>query len=352
MASIPPGRRPIHTNNTYMKRLFLALSLFVAGVTYAQEGEQSLQETARNFMRSGDFDNAIVVLNRALQNDKGNLALQKDLALAYYYKRDYAHALETVRPMMDHPDADVPTFQIAGNVYKAMEEVKDADKMYKKALKKFPNSGPLLSEYGELLWADKDYNAIKYWERGIKDDPSYAGNYYNAALYYYYTKDKVWSLVYGEIFVNMESLTERAAAMKKLLLEGYKEKLFADANISKDDKNKSEFAKAFLETMNRQSGVANKGLNTDVLTMIRTRFILDWYKTHAAKYPFRLFDYQQQLLREGMFEAYNQWLFGTVESLPVYDNWTKTHSEAYNKFATFQKGRIFKMPTGQYYQAL
>jgi hypothetical protein len=51
-----------------------------------------------------------------------------------------------------------------------------------------------------------------------------------------------------------------------------------------------------------------------------------------------------------MFEAYNQWLFGTVESLPVYDNWTKTHSETYNKFTAFQKSRIFKMPPGQYYQ--
>jgi tetratricopeptide (TPR) repeat protein len=333
-----------------MKRFFLVVSLFTALAGFAQQGEQSLQETARSFMRSGDFDNAIVVLNRALQSDKNNLALQKDLALAYYYKRDYAKAQETVKPMLDHEDVDVVSYQIAGNIYKAMEEVKEADKMYKKALRKFPNSGALYSEYGELLWAKKDYEAINFWEKGIKEDPSFAGNYYNAALFYFYTKDKVWGLLYGEIFVNMESLTERAAAMKQLLLEGYKEKLFADADVQKDDKNKSEFAKAFLETMNKQSSVANRGLSTEVLTMIRARFILDWYKTYAAKFPFKLFDYQQQLLREGMFEAYNQWIFGMVESLPAYENWNKTHSEAYNKFATFQKGRIFKMPSGQYYQ--
>ena len=47
----------------------------------------------------------------------------------------------------------------------------------------------------------------------------------------------------------------------------------------------------------------------------RTRFILDWSKTYGAKFPFKLFDFQQQLLREGMFEAYNQWLFGAGESL-------------------------------------
>lgn len=327
--------------------------MLVAISSYAQPQDQNLQETARGFMRSGDFDNAILVLNRAIQNEPNSLDLQKDLALAYYYKRDYAKALEVVNPMLDRDDADVMAFQIGGNVYKALEEVKDAEKMYRKALKKFPTSGALYSEYGELLWAKKDFEAITQWEKGIKEDPSYAGNYYNAALYYYYTKDKVWSLLYGEIFVNMESLTERAAAMKGLLLSAYKEKLFVDGDMLKDqDKKLSEFGKAFLQTMGRQSSLANKGLTTETLTALRTRFILDWSANYAKKFPFKLFDYQQQLIREGMFEAYNQWLFGTVENLPAYDNWTKTHMEAYNKFSAFQKGRIFKIPQGQNYRDL
>jgi tetratricopeptide (TPR) repeat protein len=244
------------------------------------------------------------------------------------------------------------TFQIAGNIYKALEEVKEGEKMYRKALKKFPKSGPLFSEYGELLWAKKDYEAIKIWEKGIKEDPSFAGNYYNAALFHFYTKDKVWSLIYGEIFVNMESLTERATAMKQLLLEGYKDKLFSDANLMKGVDTKNGFAVAFLQTMNQQSSLAFKGLNTETLTMIRTRFILEWFHQYGSRYPFRLFDYHQQLIREGMFEAYNQWLFGTVENLAAYDQWIRTHAEAYNKFSGFQRGRIFKMPAGQYYQEL
>ncbi|MBD0296127.1 MAG: tetratricopeptide repeat protein [Flavisolibacter sp.] len=312
--------------------------------------EQSLQETARSFMRAGDFENAVVVLNRALQQDPRSLELQKDLAMAYYYKRDYVRALDQIKPMLLRDDADVMTYQIGGNIYKALEEVKDAEKMYKTALKKFPNSGPLYSEYGELLWARKDFSAIEQWEKGIREDPGFAGNYYNAALYYYYTKEKVWSLIYGEIFVNMENLTERAVAMKQLLLSGYKEKLFADADIMKDQTSKSGFTQAFLQTMNKLSGLTSRGITTETLTMIRTRFILDWFANYASKYPFRLFDYQQQLIREGMFEAYNQWLFGTVENLPAFDNWTRTHSEAYNAFTTFQKGRVFKMPPGQFYQ--
>lgn len=311
---------------------------------------KTLQDNARSFMRQGDLDNAIIILNRALQQDKNNLELQKDLAQAYYYKRNYEKALEGVKIMMDRSDADVVAYQIAGNVYKALEDTKEADKMYKKALKKFPESGPLYSEYGELLWAKKDYNAINYWEKGIQADPSFSGNYYNAALYYYYTKDKIWSLLYGEIFVNMESLTPRGAAMKELLLNSYKEKLFSNADVLKgEENNKSEFAKAVLQTMNQQGSIANRGITTETLTMIRTRFITEWYAKHAKKFPFRLFDYHQQLLQDGMFEAYNQWLFGTVENLPAFETWVKKHQDQYAKFTTFQKGRIFKMPANQYY---
>lgn len=302
-------------------------------------------------MRSGDFDNAIIVLTRALQQDSKNLEMQKDLVMSYYLKRDYTKALEGVKALLNRDDADVVTYQIAGNVYKALEEPGDCAKLYKKGLKKFPNSGALHSEYGELLWATKDFSSIKQWEEGIRLDPAYSGNYYNAALFYFYAKDKVWSLIYGEIFVNMESLGERGAAMKQLLLQGYKEKLFADADLMKGEENtKSEFAKTFLRSMSKQSSLANTGVTTETLTMMRTRFILDWYENNAAKYPFRLFDYQRQLLSEGMFDAYNQWLFGSSENLAAYDNWTKTHVEEYNSFNTFLRSRVFRMPQGQYYQ--
>jgi tetratricopeptide (TPR) repeat protein len=330
---------------------FLVATLF-AITSFAQpEDLKTMQANARTFMQEGKLDDAIAVLNRALQQDKNSLDMQKDLVMCYYLKRDYTRALEGVKSLLDRDDADEVVYQLAGNVYKALEQVKDCEKAYKKGLKKFPKSGPLYSEYGELLWSSKDYSAINLWEKGIQTDPTYAGNYYNAALYYFYTKDKVWSLIYGEIFVNMESLSERAASMKQLLLQGYKEKLFAEADLMKgEEKNKNEFARAYLQVMNKQSSLANKGLSIETITMIRSRFILDWFATNAAKFPFRLFDYHRQLLQEGLFEAYNQWLFGPVDNLAAYDTWTKTHAEQYTAFNNFQQSRVFKMPAGQYYQ--
>jgi tetratricopeptide (TPR) repeat protein len=335
-----------------MKKLFFLLFSFSVATAFAQPQDQTAQETARTFMRSGDWDNAILVLNKALQQDQNSLELQKDLALAYYYKRDFTKALDQVKPMLDRDDADEATYQIGGNIYKALEMVKEGEKMYKKGIRKFPQSGPLYSEYGELLWEKKDFDAIGIWEKGIQIAPAYAGNYYNAAVYYYYTKDKIWTLIYGEIFVNMEYLTDRATEMKKLLLSTYKEKLFNNIDPKGDAKNKSEFAKAVLQSYEKQSGLISRGITIETLTMLRTRFILDWFATNGTKFPFKLFEYQQQLIRSGMFDAYNQWLFGTVENLPAFDQWAKTNSESYAKFTAFQKGRVFKMPQGQYYQNL
>lgn len=337
-----------------MKKLLFAVGvLLFAGVAIAQEQDsKSMQETAKNFVRQGDYSNAIMMLNRALQKDADNLDLKKDLAFAYFMHRDYVRALEVAKPFADRADADVQSYQILGMVYKAIEERKDCEKMYRAALKKFPGSGVLYSEYGDMLWSKEEYKAaIKQWEKGIEVDPNHSGNYYNAAKYYYFTTDKVWALIYGEIFVNLESYSKRTPEIKTLLLDAYK-KLFTDADMEKGQDTKNEFVKTFLAVMKTQSGyVAANGVTPETLTAIRTKFIVDWFSKYATKYPFRLFDYQQQLLKGGMFDAYNQWIFGMAANLPAYENWTKSHTEEYNQFNNFQRNRVFKVPvTGQYYQ--
>jgi hypothetical protein len=198
------------------------------------------------------------------------------------------------------------------------------------------------------MWVLQDNSAIKQWEKGIEMDPGFSGNYFNASKFYSFSADKVWSLVYGEIFLNIDPLSSNTPEMKNLLLEGYK-KLFADADLEKNNTDKNKFALAFLKTMNKQSSLAASGINAESLTMIRTRFILDWFANYAKEFPFRLFDLQQQYIKDGLFDAYNQWLFATAQNLPAYQSWTTAHSDEYNELNRFLKTRVFKLPKGQYY---
>ena len=110
-----------------MKKYFLIFCVFllpVLAVSAQTDDPKILYENAKTFMQSGDFDNAIIVLNRALQTDKNNLGMRKDLAMSYYYKRDYIKALDQAKLLLDRDDADAVCYQIAGNVYKALEEAR------------------------------------------------------------------------------------------------------------------------------------------------------------------------------------------------------------------------------------
>lgn len=334
-----------------MKQLIFLLALTTTSLfAAAQEPDAAqLHETAKQFMRTGDWTNAILVLNKALAKEPTSIGIQKDIALTYYYQRDFAKAKEAIKPLAEREDADVQVYQIAGTIYKAIEENKECDRIYRKALKKFPNAGALYAEYGELLWMQKDNNCIVQWEQGIQNDPNYSGNYYFASRFYYFTTNVVWSLVYGEMFINIESYSSRTAEIKNLLLEAYK-KFFNGEFKDKSNKPKDAFSEAFLATINRNNGVINSGVTTETLTMLRTRFILDWYNENNTKFPFRLFEHQRQLLQEGMFEAYNQWIFEAAGDLPAYENWTKLNAAQYNEFTKFQRSKLFKVPAGQYYR--
>ncbi len=333
-----------------MKKILFAIACVVLSINVfaQQEDVEKLHENAKTFMRQGDYANASLILVRAAALAPNNIEIAKDLAYDYYLQRENNKALDALKPFLDNDNADDQAYQITGTVYRALNQPKEAEKIYKKAIKTFPASGPLYNEYGELLWSNRDNNAIKLWEKGIELDPSYANNYYNACKYYYSTKDNIWSLLYGEIFINIESFTSRTAEIKNVLLDSYK-KLFASTNLLQDIKGKNKFEVAFLTTMNKQNSIVSNGIDAESLTMIRTRFILDWDKDYADKFPSKLFDLQKDLLEKGLFPVYNQWIFGAAQNLAAYQTWIGTHSEEYPAFNKYQQDRLFKIPKGQYY---
>jgi tetratricopeptide (TPR) repeat protein len=326
----------------------LLYSFFFSSPLFSQTAKE-LQETAHSFMKQADYANAVLVLNRAVQMEPQNLDIIKDLSLSYYFQRDNNKAMEVIKPLLEREDADDQCFQIASNIYKQLQQPKESDKLYRKGLKKFPDSGPLYNDLGELLWEQNDYSAIKQWEKGIEVDPGFSRNYYNACRFYFFTTDKIWSIIYGETFINMEPFGSRTPEIKSILLESYK-KLFESTEITLPAvAEKNKFMAAYVKTTGKQNALAAAGINTETLTMIRTRFILDWYQEYAGKFPFKLFEFHRQLLQEGMFDAYNQWVFESVQNLAAYQNWTVLHADEYNAFTRFQKSRMYKVPAGQYY---
>ncbi len=327
------------------------LAFFTLCASAQQQTVQQLQETAKTLMQQGDLVNAVAILERAAQQEPANLAVLKDLSFAHYLKSDFAKAIEVAKPLLDRPDVDEQTYQILGMSYKNTAQYKECAKMYKKALKKFPGSGVIYNEYGELMAMDKNQEeAIIQWGKGISADPNYSSNYYNAAMYHTFKNNWIKTLIYGELFLNLESYTARTTDIKNAMLMAYRN-LFKGTAIEQlmAARTTTAFEKAVLETLAKTTALVKGGIDMDNITTIRTRFILEWFQGRQAQYPFRLFDQQQYLLREGLFEAYNQWIFGMAINADAYKLWQTNHPKEAASFKAFQESRVFKMPAVQNY---
>ena len=315
-----------------------------------EQTARQLQETARTLVQKGDFEKAVVILERAKQKEPNNIELLRDLCFAAYLKRDFSKSVEVGKELTDKPEADPQAFQLLGLSYKAIASYKECGKLYRTALRKFPNSGVIYNEYAEVFALENNMEeAIAQWEKGIELDPVYSSNYYNAALYYVRKNNWLRAALYGEIFLNLESYSARTEEIKIQLFSAYKG-LLASGTIQqlKEVKTASAFEKNILDVL-AKAAAKTKVSGIDELISIRTRFMLEWIQGKQKQFPFRLFDHQQYLLSQGLFEAYNYWLFSNSLSAGVYEAWGKSYPKESDGFKTFQQSRVFKIPAGEYY---
>ena len=316
----------------------------------AQEQTTALiQETAKSLVQKGDYENAVMFLEKAKLQDPKNISILKELSFANYLKRDFARAIEVGNESIVKTDADEQAFQILGLSYKAIASYKDCSKMYRTALRKFPNSGVIYNEYAELFALESDLEqAINQWEKGISVDPNYSSNYFNAAMYYGRKNNWLRAILYAELFLNLESYSTRTEEMKAEIITDFTNLIKPGAiSTLQNTKTTTAFEKTILEGMAKVS--ANNKVSIDDIISIRTKFLLEWVQGKQKQYPFRLFEHQQYLLSQGLFEAYNYWLFNTPAGEEAYQIWQKNHSKETAGFKEFQQSRVFKIPSGEYY---
>ncbi len=334
-----------------LKPIFITLMMLLAFNSMHAQSLDELKQAAKGYIKIADYPNAILVLTRASTMAPNDMVITRDLAAVHYYQNQYDKALPLIKKVIESNEADEQAYQIAGNIYAKQSQPKEAEKVYKKGIKAYPASGPLYCEYGEVLTSQQNTAlAIDAWEKGIEKDAGYSKNYFNAAKYYYLYNNPLWSILYGEIFINMEPQGLRTPEIKAVVLDAYK-KLFTNVDEYAERKSLTEFEKSVLSTLKKYSNSTALGVNTESLTMLRTKFVLSWFAGEQAKnYPYKLFETQQSLLKEGLFPAYNHWLFTIVDNLPAYQNWINLHKAEATQLSTAQKSRLYKQPPGQYYK--
>ncbi len=293
-------------------------------------------------MMQGNMPQAIVTYQQAINLAPDKMVLYRDLAQAYYLSGNYDDALKVLEPIMKNKDADEQSYQIKAACQTATKDIKKAKSTLQEGLKRYPNSGILYHDLGKIYEEDNQLvYALESWLNGIQADPAYHVNYYEAARTYMGTKKPVWAVIYAEMFLNIEQHTPRADETRDMLLGAYM-RMFQSLGTTggipkyKDKKKPISFGNTFEDAVSltylHLSPVISDGINTENLIMLRTRFMMDWTRNYAAKYPFSLYSRLNDMLQNGQFDTYNQWIFGKIDNPQDFEIWKKFHSDAMPAF--------------------
>ncbi len=335
--------------------LFTSLVLFFFQVQnlQAQSNEEKALAKAKEAIKlvdEGQYAEGIKLLEEAQKLDSKNTTYPYEIAYAYYYQKEYKKAIKYLEPLMKQSNAKADVYQLIGNSYDLMGNKQKALSIYDEGLERFPSSGNLHLERGNMQLFKEDYEgALAYYEKGIQVAPEFPSNYYWASRIYCSSSEKVWGMLYGEIFINLEPNTKRTGEISKLLFDTYKQGIQFTSDTSmtvsfskRSVMNVSELEKGgemkmpygtFVYEITLLTSVINeKKIDLASLNRIRTNFVDVYHQNkNNTKYPNVLIDYQQQLISAGHFEAYNYWLLGKGEEA-TFAQWRTDNKTKWDAF--------------------
>ncbi|WP_108869397.1 tetratricopeptide repeat protein [Aquimarina aquimarini] len=333
-----------------MNKIFLFFLLqFLVISSFAQSDSEIALTKAKEaikLMDEGKIDKSIELLEESQKLDSKNYIYPYEIAYAYVLKKEYKKAIKILKKVKKYETLNSQVYQMSGNCYSYLEEPDKAIKEYEEGMNRFPNSGNLHLEKGNIFLGQEKYDeAIKNYENGIDVDPTYTSNYYRLAKLFLNSTDKLSGLIYGEIFMNLERTTERTQEISELLYDTYQSSItlsdkeskidFCEVIIDASEMKPNEeiklplcaiFGKNFILAI-----INEKTIDLNSLSLIRQKFIENYFKEDFEKYPNVLFNYQKELLDENLFDAYNHYLF-QIGAQDEFNEWIETHNKEYDEF--------------------
>lgn len=183
-----------------------------------KEKAQKIGMEAIQLMDEGNYKKSITLLFKAIKLDPDRFAYRYEIGYALYSSELYDETIEWLKPLASHPDVSDVLFQLLGNSYDEIDSPDSAIYAYQLGLEKFPNSGKLHLEPGIVEYRRENYDkAIEYWENGVRAEPDYSSNYFWLGRTLSDSNLKIWSLIYGELFMTLEPATNRSQEMSEIL---------------------------------------------------------------------------------------------------------------------------------------
>jgi len=310
-------------------------------------GMKAIQE-----MESGNIKESIKLLQEAEKLDPGNPDYPYEIAYAHYLDAKYKKSIKILTDLTEHEHASARIWQMLGNCHDMNGDPAKAIEIYETGLQKFPNSGILYLERGNMEIVKKNYSeALAFYENGILVDPVFPSNYYWASRLYLSGSESMWGIIYGEIFMNLERNSKRTVEISNLLYRAYDEGISITSDTSAtisfcqqmtmniSDTNDIEKIKLpycmVYEPVMLISLVSVDEITLSSLNKIRTNFIKIYFEQgHNNDYPNVLFDYQDRIKNEGHLEAYNHWILMKGDEAG-FGKWQQSNEDKWKAFVSW-----------------
>jgi len=324
-------------------KIFLLSNLIFPIALYGQpvqntEQAKGLLKTAIQEMDKGEIQKAKNLLIRAQRLDSQSLIYPYELAHCDFLTRHYKKAVSLLLPLINHSGVTDHVYHLLGESYEHSGNKKSAEETFKQGTEKFPSSGLLFFGLGQLYLSDKKYDeALTNFENGIKADPSFPENYYWASKVHSSLDDKLWGIMYAEIYINMEGVTGKSEELGGIIYDVFKNgiKFSGDSvivEVADEDPTGKNFEREFEKQLELSAEKFNKPISIATLYKIREDIINEWSKSgEIEKFSNTLFNWHKLLISKGYFEPYHYWLLkqGNAEE---FEEYLEKKSGLYNEF--------------------
>lgn len=298
------------------------------------------------------YDDAINLLKKAHNLDSRNPAYNYEMAYIRYRQKKYTDAIKIIRPLTRSNKANSEYYRLLGNAYDLIGNQKRAERSYLRGIKRFKHAaGALYTEMGGLAYKKGNNDlAVDWWEKGIEQVPNFASNYYWAAKLYGHSSEKIWGLLYAEIFMNLEPNGSRNKEISQLMHQIYTDALHTPTDSTPANVSFSEKAQLYLllnEIENDSLLPFQVAFNLDAQwamplplrdKKLSTLYLFrkDWLsrffsQQHDKFYKNIVFEQQQYINLNQHLEAYTYWLLRDGNP-NEFEQWIKNNPYTFKAF--------------------
>jgi len=235
----------MHSLENYVKFSILILAAFLSlGSLCAQPATTPIAKAIQSAIANMDLDRpdqAIENWNTVIELDPSKIEYKYERIICYVMKKEYTKALEELTPIYKDTALFDRGYQLMGNIHDLLGDSTQSMPYYTAGLAAYPNSGRLHYELGASALIERRLEeAISWWVKGTKAEPRFPTNYYWIAKVNSTTKNRLWTLMFGEAFMNLERGTKRTKEISKMIFDVWNAGLaFGDTtdpiNLASDD---------------------------------------------------------------------------------------------------------------------